>query len=89
MTQQKVLITECDRERLRALLTRLRNWGDTPPDQLSALEDRLETATVIDTADIPRSIVTMNSLVGLRDLDFNEQFSCTTDISGGSGHREA
>jgi regulator of nucleoside diphosphate kinase len=77
MSQQKVLITQCDRERLLALLTRLRNWGNTPPDHLRALEERLETATVIETMDVPRSVVTMNSLVSLRDVDLNAKFSCT------------
>ena len=77
MSQQKVLITENDQQRLLALLTRLRNWGDTPPDNLRVLEERLEAATVIDTVDVPRSVVTMNSLVGLRDVDLNEKFSCT------------
>lgn len=77
MSHQKVLITQCDRERLLALLTRLRNWGNTPPNHLHALEQRLEAATVIETVDVPRSVVTMNSLVGLRDVDLNEKFSCT------------
>jgi regulator of nucleoside diphosphate kinase len=77
MKQQKVLITECDKERLLMVLTRLRNWGDTPLDHLNALQARLAVATVVDTADIPHSVVTMNSLVGLRVVDFNETFSCT------------
>ena len=77
MSRQKALITQCDRERLLALLTRLRNWGNTPPDHMRALEERLETATVIETVDVPRSVVTMNSLVGLRDVELNEKFSCT------------
>ena len=77
MSHWKVLITRCDRERLMALLTRLRNWGDTPSEHLSALKERLETASVIDTADVPRSVITMNSLVGLRDVELNEKFSCT------------
>lgn len=77
MCERKVLITDSDEKRLLTLLTRLRNWGDTPPDQLRALEQRLEIATVIHTVDIPRSVVTMNSLVGLRDVEFNEKFSCT------------
>jgi regulator of nucleoside diphosphate kinase len=77
MIQQKVLITQSDRERLLTLLTRLRDWGDTPADHLSALERRLEAATVIETADVPRTVVTMNSLVGLRDVDLNQKFSCT------------
>ena len=75
MTQ--VMITQSDRERLLALLTRLRHWGNTPPAHMRALEERLETAMVIGKADIPRSVVTMNSLVGLRDVHLNEKFSCT------------
>jgi regulator of nucleoside diphosphate kinase len=71
-----VTITQSDRARLLALLTRLRNWGKTPPDHLRALEERLKIATVIATADIPGSVITMNSLVGLRDLDLNKKFSC-------------
>jgi regulator of nucleoside diphosphate kinase len=73
----QVIITQSDRARLLTLLARLRNWGDSAPDHLRALEQRLETATVIATVDIPRSVVTMNSLVGLRDVDLNEKFSCT------------
>jgi len=70
-------ITQSDRARLLVLLTRLRNWGDTPPDHLRALEERLDTARVLKTGDIPSSVITMNSLVGLRDLDLNEKFNCT------------
>ena len=77
MKEQKVLITERDRVRLLGVLSRLREWGDTSPAELDALAERLESATVIDADDIPRSIVTMNSLVGLRDLDLNERFCCT------------
>ena len=77
MIQPAVLITERDKERLLCVLTRLRNWGETPPRDISALAERVESARVIDTADIPRSVVTMNSLVGLRDLELNEKFSCT------------
>jgi regulator of nucleoside diphosphate kinase len=73
----QVMITQSDRERLLMLLTRLSNWGNTPPDHLRALEERLETATIIKTVDVPRSVVTMNSLVGLRDIELNEKFSCT------------
>ena len=72
-----VMITQTDQERLLMLLNRLRNWGNSSPDHLRSLEERLDAATVIETADVPRSVVTMNSLVGLRDLDLNEKFSCT------------
>jgi len=74
---KKAMITQSDRERLLMLLTRLRNWGDTPPDHLRALEERLETATVLKTAGVPCVVVTMNSLVELRDTELNEKFNCT------------
>jgi regulator of nucleoside diphosphate kinase len=77
-------ITQSDRARLLMLLTRLRNWGDTPPDHLRALEDRLETATVVETADVPCSVVTMNSLVELRDMELNQKFSCTLSYPEGA-----
>jgi regulator of nucleoside diphosphate kinase len=72
-----VMITQSDRERLLALLTRLRNWGNTPTEHLLALEERLQSAAVVGKSDIPESVVTMNSLVGLRDVQFNEKFSRT------------
>jgi regulator of nucleoside diphosphate kinase len=73
----ETIVTQNDLERLRVLLTRLHNWGDIPPEHLRDLEDRLKAAKVIESADLPRSVVTMNSLVGLRDVDLDEKFSCT------------
>ena len=80
MNQQTVLITERDRERLLSVLTRLRDWGDTPKHNLDGLAERLEWARVIDTGDIPRSVVTMNSLVGLRDLELSEKFQLHVEL---------
>jgi regulator of nucleoside diphosphate kinase len=73
----RVMITRGDRERLLTLLTRLKNWGNTPPGHLRALEARLGAATVIARTEVPHSIVTMNSLVRLRDTELNETFCCT------------
>jgi regulator of nucleoside diphosphate kinase len=77
MTPQTVLITERDRERLRTVVERLRETQSIPTDEIDRLAERLEVATVIAVEDIPRSVVTMNSLVGLRNLDADEKFSCT------------
>ena len=44
MRQPKVLITKNGRTTLAGTVTRLRNWGDTPPEHLRALEERLEDA---------------------------------------------
>jgi regulator of nucleoside diphosphate kinase len=72
----KILITERDRGRLDALLSQLRADVDIRQDDIDDLAQRVEAATVIPGEDAPRSLVTMNSLVGLRDLGVNEKFSC-------------
>src|SRR4029078_11913463 len=77
MTEQIVFITNRDAERLRGLVNRLRKTGQCPDGDLEQLEQRVEMARVIDAEDIPRSVVTMNSLVGLRNLQANEKFSCS------------
>ena len=77
MTEQIAFITNRDAERLRGLVNRLRKTGNVGEDDLAQLEQRVEMARVIDAEDIPRSVVTMNSLVGLRNLQANEKFSCS------------
>jgi regulator of nucleoside diphosphate kinase len=75
MTEQRVLITTQDSQRLHAMLS--------IPREAEALgfrdrlERRLAAAEVIDRGSVPRSLVTMNSLVGLRDVAINQKFSCT------------
>jgi regulator of nucleoside diphosphate kinase len=77
MTEQIAFITNRDAERLRGLVNRLRNTGNVDDDDLAQLEQRVEMARVVHAEDIPRSVVTMNSLVGLRNLQANEKFSCS------------
>jgi regulator of nucleoside diphosphate kinase len=77
MTENKVFITSRDAERLKRLVDRLRTTGRFDEIDLDQLEQRVQTARVIDAEDIPRSVVTMNSLVGLRNLQANEKFSCS------------
>jgi regulator of nucleoside diphosphate kinase len=77
MTEQIAFITNRDAERLRGLVNRLRKTGNVDEDDLAQLEQRVEMARVIHAEDIPRSVVTMNSLVGLRNLQANEKFSCS------------
>jgi regulator of nucleoside diphosphate kinase len=77
MTENKVFITSRDAERLKRLVDRLRTTGRVDEIDLDQLEQRVQTARVIDAEDIPRSVVTMNSLVGLRNLQANEKFSCS------------
>jgi regulator of nucleoside diphosphate kinase len=77
MPEQVAFITDRDAERLRGLVDRLRTTGQLDDDVLTPLERRVEMAHVIDAGDIPRSVVTMNSLVGLRNLQANEKFSCS------------
>lgn len=62
---------------------RLREWLDHSgmPDQqrsryLDALRRKLDQASIVPRTDIPRDLVTMNSMIGLRDLDRNEKLTC-------------
>jgi regulator of nucleoside diphosphate kinase len=77
MTENKVFLTNRDAERLRRLVNRLRTAGHFDEVDLDQLEQRVQMARVIEAQDIPRSVVTMNSLVGLRNLQANEMFSCS------------
>jgi regulator of nucleoside diphosphate kinase len=77
MVENKVFITNRDAERLKRLVDRLRDAGHFDGINLDQLEQRVQVARVIDAEDIPRSVVTMNSLVGLKNLQANEKIRCS------------
>jgi len=76
MWEQHVL-TEVDRLRLRELLDWLLSAGGAQKECVDLLSRRVKEARVVDQRNVPRDVVTMNSLVGLRDLDADEKWSCT------------
>jgi len=70
MTCRGIFITQRDMKRLRALI-KIHNGNDAP--HLEHLENGLDDAKVVEPKDIPSDIVTMNSVVRIKDLDTHEE----------------
>ncbi len=85
MKQREIYITEHDMKRLRALIE-IYNGKDRPYIEL--LEEELERAKVVDPKSIPNDVVTMNSVVRIKDLDTNEEKTFTLVFPGKRGVTE-
>ncbi len=72
MRTSDIYITHYDMERLRELIE-VYGGNDTP--YLDRLEEELNRARVVDPRDIPGDVVTMNSVVRIKDLDTGEEKS--------------
>jgi regulator of nucleoside diphosphate kinase len=75
--EQDIFITDADRERLRALVERLRDARHVRDDHVAALAERVRHAGIVSPKDVPRNVVTLNSQVSLRDLDSGARVHCT------------
>lgn len=71
------LITDADARRLRSLVRRLKSAGRARFDHIDSLKRRIGSARLVSPEDIPRNVVTMNSLVQLRDLDSRKRQTLT------------
>jgi regulator of nucleoside diphosphate kinase len=71
MTERKIYITRHDLDRLRALIGT--NTGSEAAPYLEKLENELKRATVIESKKIPGDVVTMNSIVRIRDIHTGEE----------------
>ncbi len=75
MTQQpNIMLTELDLNRLEKLITTLSR--DAFPGK-DALEEELSRAEIVDSKDIPSTVVTMNSCVRFKVSESEETFSLT------------
>jgi regulator of nucleoside diphosphate kinase len=74
LLETPVMIRDADHVRLREWLAHLPPRQRTP--YLDALRRKLSEADVIERTAVPRDLVTMNSLVGLRDLTTDEKLTC-------------
>ena len=77
MTKRKIVLTEADHERLEALLDSEFAQVISPIEYLEDLRTELKAAEIVAPHRIPRSVVTMNSTVTLRDLETNERETYT------------
>jgi len=72
-----IYVTAADRKLLLALLEGRRLYGREDRRTLEALEEELDRAVVVDTADVPPDVVTVGSRVHLVDLDSGEELLFT------------
>ena len=71
MSIHNLIISSADCNQLLRLIESARIDGYEPAS-LDLLETELKRATILETADVPRNVVTMNSTVWFRDLDSEE-----------------
>src|SRR4051812_43327926 len=69
MKKRALIISHADRKRLEALIDSARMGSREREEYLAALEGELSRARVVPTDKVPPDVVTMNSVVRLRDLD--------------------
>lgn len=72
MKKRTLIISRADRERLEALIDSARMDSRVREDYLAALEGELSRARVVPAGKVPPDVVTMNSVIRLRDLDSDE-----------------
>ncbi len=73
MRLRTITITESDMTRLRALVESSLSFRKHDQAHLKMLEQELDFATVLQSDQVPRDVVTMNSRVRVTDLDTGVQ----------------
>ncbi|MDP8247344.1 MAG: nucleoside diphosphate kinase regulator [Candidatus Tritonobacter lacicola] len=69
MRERKIYITNFDMKRLKELVEVATEFSRQDEKHLEDLENELQRSYVVDSKDIPKDVITMNSKVRLRDLD--------------------
>jgi regulator of nucleoside diphosphate kinase len=72
MKKRTLIISRADREHLEALIDSARMDSRVREDYLAALEGELGRGRVVPAGKVPADVITMNSVVRLRDLDSDE-----------------
>ncbi len=73
MNNRTIILSDADHQRLEAMIECARYDSNLRQDYLDALEGELKRAQVVPQADVPDAVITMNSVVCLRDLDTDER----------------
>ena len=72
MKKRTLIISEDNKKRLSSLIERSRLNARVSMDYLDALTIELANASVVPSAQMPADVVTMNSVVRMRDMDSGE-----------------
>ncbi|MCI0464262.1 MAG: nucleoside diphosphate kinase regulator [Gemmataceae bacterium] len=67
MQNRTIVMSDADHQRLEALIESVRYDASLRDDYLDALEGELKRARVVSQSDVPPEVITMNSVVRLRD----------------------
>ncbi|MBP1749191.1 MAG: Transcription elongation factor, greA/greB family [Deltaproteobacteria bacterium] len=86
MKERKIYITRNDLERLRSLITA--HSGPEVAPYLEKLAKELDRATIIDSKNVPGDVVTMNSIVRVRDMVTGEENSFVLVFPGKTGLKD-
>ncbi len=82
MSERKIYINRYDLERLRALIE-TSSASEAP--YLEKLENELKQATVVEPREVPGDIVTMNSIVRVKDVNTGEEHALILVFPGKEG----
>ena len=77
MSKRTIVLTEADHDRLQSLLESEFAQVISPVEYIEDLRAELREAEIVPPSRVPRSVVTMNSTVTLRDLETNERETYT------------
>jgi regulator of nucleoside diphosphate kinase len=72
-----IYITEFDRDRLQKLIVEAQATDYRKSEYLEKLKTEISRAKVVAPQDIPSNVITMNSIVELKDLDTGEKETYT------------
>jgi regulator of nucleoside diphosphate kinase len=72
MQNRTIILSDADHQRLEALVESARYDAILHQEYLDALEGELKRAQIVPRSEVPDEVITMNSVVRLRDLDTDE-----------------
>jgi regulator of nucleoside diphosphate kinase len=72
---KNIVITESDHERLRSLIASSKQLQHRDNEHLIALEQELDSATIVKPGEVGENVVTMNSRVRVKDLNDGREVS--------------
>lgn len=77
MKGRTIYITELDMKRLQGRLLSSESVPEKDKENLAELEQELLRAEIVPPGEIPGDVITMNSIVRLRDLDTRKELTYT------------
>ena len=82
MKKRTIYINAFDRKRLMRLIEDSTNFNNPDKNYLKELEKELNRGKIVEPKDIPKDVITMNSVVRLKDLDSGEEMMYTLVFPG-------